>query len=100
MATLFAMHAPIETRRSKSISLARRRGETGLLVFGSMSRSDARENSDVDMLATLSRGTRALALGRLLLDAQDLLSRREEIVTEARLHLALLARVLAADLPP
>ena len=86
------MHPLIETHRSELIALAQRRGVTGLRVFGSMSRNDAREHSDVDLLVTLLPGTSALALGGLLLDAQQLLGRRVDVVTEASLHPALRAR--------
>jgi len=41
-----------------------------------MSRGDGSDNSDVDLLVTLAPGTSALALGGLLLDAQELLGRR------------------------
>ena len=93
------MHPLIETHRSELIALAQRRGVTGLRVFGSMSRNDAREHSDVDLLVTLLPGTSALALGGLLLDAQQLLGRRVDVVTEASLHPALRARVLADAVP-
>ena len=52
-------------------------------VFGSMSRDDARNDSDVDLLVTLLPVTSALALGGLLLDAQELLGRRVDVVTAA-----------------
>jgi predicted nucleotidyltransferase len=64
-----------------------------------MSRGDADENSDVDLLVTLSPGTSALALGGLLRDAEDLLGRRVDVVTEASLHPALRERVLADAVP-
>lgn len=89
------MHALIEAHREELLSLARRRGITNLRVFGSMARGDARAGSDVDLLVSLAPGTSALALGGLLLDAQDLLGRRVDIVTEAGLHPALRDRVLA-----
>lgn len=99
MATLIAMHPLIETHRAELLALARRRGMTGVRVFGSMSRGDAREGSDVDLLVTLAPGTSALALGGLLLDAQELLGRRVDVVTEASLHPALRESVLAAAVP-
>jgi len=68
---------------------------TDVKVFGSMSRDEARDDSDVDLLVTLAPGTSALALGGLLLDAQELLGRRVDVATEASLHPALRARVLA-----
>ncbi len=93
------MHPIIESHRDELIALARRRGVTGIRVFGSMSRGDADENSDVDLLVTLSPGTSALALGGLLRDAEDLLGRRVDVVTEASLHPALRERVLADAVP-
>ena len=78
MATLPRMHPLIETHRAELLALARRRGVTGVRVFGSMSRgdgSDSTEHSDVDLLVTLPPGISALALGGLLLDAQELLGR-------------------------
>lgn len=93
------MHPLIETHRNALIALARRRGVTGVRVFGSMRRDDAREDSDVDLLVTLAPGTSALAMGGLLMDAQELLGRRVDVVTEASLHPALRDRVLADALP-
>ncbi len=99
MATLLSMHPLIETHRAELLALAGRRGVTDVRVFGSMSRGDAGENSDVDLLVTLAPGTTALALGGLLLDAQELLGRRVDVVTEASLHPALRERVLALAVP-
>lgn len=93
------MHALIETHRDELLALARRRGVTGVRVFGSMSRDDSSESSDVDLLVTLAPGTSALALGGLVLDAQDLLGRRVDVVTEASLHPALRERVVASAVP-
>lgn len=96
------MHALIETHRTELLALARKRGITAVRVFGSMSRDDAsavNDHSDVDLLVTLAPGTSALALGGLLLDAQDLLGRRVDVVTEAGLHPALRERVVAGAVP-
>ena len=99
MATLLTMHTLLETHRAELLALARRRGVTGVRVFGSMSRGDGSDDSDVDLLVTLAPGTSALALGGLLLDAQELLGRRVDVVTEASLHPALRDRVVASAVP-
>lgn len=99
MAKLPPMHPLIESHRDALLALAKRRGMTGVRVFGSMSRDDAQGDSDVDLLVTLAPGTSALALGGLLLDAQELLGRRVDVVTEASLHPALRQRVLADAVP-
>jgi len=93
------MHPLIETHRAELLALARRRGVTGVRIFGSMSRDDGGDNSDIDLLVTLAPGTSALALGGLLLDAQDLLGRRVDVATEASLHPALRERVIALAVP-
>lgn len=90
------MHALIASHREQLLSLARRRGVTSVRVFGSMARG---EDGDVDLLVTLAPGTSALALGGLLLDAEELLGRRVDVVTEASLHPALRAQVLADAVP-
>ena len=64
-----------------------------------MSRGDGCINSDVDLLVTLAPGTSALALGGLLMDVQELLGRRVDVVTEASLHPALCQRVVASAVP-
>jgi predicted nucleotidyltransferase len=85
----------IGSRTATAVTIARRRGMTDIRVFGSMSRGEANDNSDVDLLVTLAPGTSALALGGLLLDAQELLGRRVDVVTEPSLHPALRDRVLS-----
>lgn len=90
------MHPLIETHRQQLLVLAQRRGIGNVRVFGSMARGDAGDDSDVDLLVTLPAGTSALALGGLLLDAQELLGRSVDVLTESALHPALRARVLAS----
>lgn len=99
VAKLPGMHPIIEAHRDELMAIARRRGVTGVRVFGSMSRGDANDDSDIDLLVTLSPGTSALALGGLLMDAEELLGRRVDVVTEASLHPALRDRVLADAVP-
>jgi predicted nucleotidyltransferase len=99
VAKLQPMHPIIEFHRDQLIALAHRRGVTQVRVFGSMSRDDANDDSDVDLLVTLRPGTSALALGGLLMDAEELLGRRVDVVTEASLHPALRDRVLADAVP-
>lgn len=89
------MHPLIERHRADLLSLAQRRGVSQVRVFGSMRRGDADDDSDVDLLVTLRPGVSALALGGLLMDAQELLGRPVDVVTESSLHPALRDRVLA-----
>jgi predicted nucleotidyltransferase len=99
-ADLTPMPPLIETHRAELLAQALRRGVTGVRVFGSMSRGDDSDNnSDVDLLVNRAPGTSALALGGLLLDAQELLGRRVDVVTQASLHPALRERVMVLAVP-
>ena len=68
-------------------------------VFGSMARGDATDTSDVDLLVTLPPDKTGLALGCLLMDVQNLLRRRVDVVTERGLHPALRQQVLKEAQP-
>jgi uncharacterized protein len=88
------MHSLIEGHRDEIRALAARRGITEVRVFGSMARDDAGDGSDVDLLVSVPPHVSGLALGGLLLDLQDLLGRRVDVLTEGGLHPALRERVL------
>ena len=88
------MHPLIEAHRTEILALAERHGVVDVRVFGSMARGDADVGSDVDLLVSLMPEKTGLALGGLLMDVQDLLQRRVEVVTEGCLHPALRDRVL------
>ena len=88
------MHALIESHRAEIRALAEQHGLRDVRIFGSMARGDADDASDVDLLVTLPPRRSGLALGAPLLDIQDLLGRRVEVVTEGSLHTTLRERVL------
>lgn len=93
------MHPIIEAHREELRALARRHGVRSIRVFGSMARDDADTDSDVDLLVETTPQTSGFDLGALLMDAQDLLGRRVDVVTEAALHPAIRARVLREARP-
>ncbi len=88
------MHPLIEQHRSQIRALAARYGIENIRVFGSMARDDADADSDIDLLVSLPAGKSGLALGGLLLDVQELMRRKVDLVTEAGLHPALREQVL------
>jgi predicted nucleotidyltransferase len=92
------MHAFLEPHRPALRRLAERHGLQSIRVFGSMARSDADAQSDVDLLVE-APGLSGFALGALLMDAQDLLGRKVDIVTVNALHPAMRDRVLLESEP-
>ncbi len=89
----------IETHRQALRDLAARHGLRNARVFGSMARGDADETSDVDLLVDLPPGVSGLALGALLMDAQEMLGRHVDVATEAALHPMLRERILGEAQP-
>ena len=93
------MQPLIKDNRAEILSLAERHGVCNVRVFGSMVRGDADDTSDVDLLVSLPTDRTGLALGAFLMDVQDLLHRRVEVITERGLHPAFRDRVLREAQP-
>ena len=76
----------IRTRRDEILQIARRYGAKDVRVFGSAARGDASNDSDIDLLVNLEPGRSLLDLGGLLVELQDLLGCRVDVVTERGLR--------------
>ena len=85
--------------RHALLKLAERRGLRNVRVFGSMVRGDDGADSDVDLLVDAPPGTSALALCGLSLDAEELLQRPVDVVTEGFLYPSMRARVVDEAVP-
>jgi len=93
------MHELIEQRREAILEIAKKHGVTDVRIFGSMARGTADESSDVDLLVRPLPGTSLLDLGGLVMDAQELLGRSVDVVSERALHPAMREQVLREALP-
>jgi len=93
------VHPLIDSHRTQLRSLARRYGLSSMRVFGSMARDDASNASDVDILVEGPTPLSGFLLGALLMDAQDLLGRKVDIVTVNSLHPLMRERVLRDSVP-
>ncbi len=93
------MHPLIEQHREELRALAVRYGMRRIRVFGSMARGDATDDSDVDLLVTPSPDTSLLDLGGLAMDAEALLHRRVDVVSDRALHPLIRDRVLREATP-
>ena len=76
----------LHRNRDKILKLAATHGARNIRVFGSVARGEADEQSDVDFLVDLEPGRSLLDLGGLLMDMQDLLGCRVDVVTEKGLR--------------
>jgi len=76
------------------VNLAAQYGAYNVRVFGSVARGEADLESDVDFLVDLEMGRSLLDLGGLLMDLQELLGCRVDVVTEKGLRQRIRDRVL------
>lgn len=88
------MHPLIEANRSQLRALGERYGMRSMRVFGSMARNDSHPGSDVDLLVESGEPVSGFLLGELLMDAQDLLGRKVDVVTLNALHPMMREQVL------
>lgn len=88
------MHPLLETHRNELRSMALQYGLRSIRVFGSMARNDASSTSDVDLLVESKEPISGFSLGAMLMDAQDLLGRKVDIVTMQALHPLMRDRVM------
>ena len=84
----------LKNKREEILRAAARRGARNIRVFGSVARGDAGPDSDVDFLVELEPDRSLLDLGGFLMDMQDLLGRKVDVVTEKGLHWYIRDRVL------
>jgi len=89
----------ITKHKSQILTLAARYGASNIRVFGSVAKGTANKNSDVDFLVELEAGRSLFDLGGLLMDLQNLLNRKVDIVTEKGLHWYVKDRVLEEAKP-
>jgi predicted nucleotidyltransferase len=86
-------------KRDEVLRIAGKHGALNVRVFGSVAEGRADENSDVDFLVDLEPGRSLFDLGGLLMDLQDLLGRRVDVVTEKSLHWYIRNQVLREAKP-
>ncbi len=94
-----ALDATLKAKRAEILRVAALHGAHNVRVFGSMARGDAGPDSDIDILVELEPMRSLLDLSGLLLDLQDLLHRKVDVVTENSLHWYIRDRVLHEAVP-
>ena len=88
------LEALIQARREQILALAARYGASNVRIFGSVARSEARPDSDIDFLVRLEDQRSLLDLVGLWQDLEDLLGCEVDVVTERGLKERMRERVL------
>ncbi|MBA3439394.1 MAG: nucleotidyltransferase family protein [Pyrinomonadaceae bacterium] len=86
-------------KREEILRIAAQHGAQNVRIFGSTARGEAEEDSDVDVLVDLEAGRSLFDLGGLLMELQDLLGRKVDVVTEKGLRTRIRDRVLREAVP-
>ena len=89
----------LKAKREDILRLASLRGAYNVRIFGSVARGEAGPQSDVDVLVDLQPGRSLFDLGGLLMDLQDLLACKVDVMTEGGLHWYIRDQVLKEAVP-
>lgn len=84
----------IEKNRDEIKRISLKNGARHVRIFGSVANQTAGPDSDVDFLVDLDEGRSLIDLGGLLMDLQDLLGCKVDVVTEKGLHWYLKDKIL------
>jgi len=93
------MREVLKVKREEILRTAARHGARNVRVFGSVARGEADAESDVDVLVDMEPGRSLLDMGGLLMDLQDLLGCRVDVVSERGLRERIRERVLQEAVP-
>jgi predicted nucleotidyltransferase len=87
------------TKREEIKQLAANYGAHNVRLFGSVARREARSDSDLDVLVDLEPDRSLFDLGGLLMELQNLLGCKVDVVTEQGLRPRIRERVLRDAIP-
>ncbi|MEO8954935.1 MAG: nucleotidyltransferase family protein [Ktedonobacteraceae bacterium] len=89
----------LQEKREDILRVASKRGASNVRVFGSVARGESDSKSDIDLLVDMEPGRSLFDLGGLLMDLQDLLGHKVDVVTERGLRERIRERVLKEAIP-
>lgn len=89
----------VQAKREEILRIAERHGARNVRVFGSVARGEATDASDLDLLVSTTEHTSPWFPAGLMLELQELLGRRVDVVTEDGLYWLLKRRILREARP-
>ena len=89
----------LTSHRPAILRIARKHGARNIRIFGSVARKEADKDSDIDFLVDMEPGRSLFDLGGLLMDLQELLHCKVDVVTEKGLRERIRNSVLKEAIP-
>ena len=90
----------LQEKREEILEIANKHGAFNIRIFGSVARGEETENSDIDFLIDYDPAkTTPWFPGGLLMDLQDLLERKVDVLTEDGISALIRERILAEAKP-
>jgi predicted nucleotidyltransferase len=84
----------LKNKRDEILCLAAKHGAYNVRVFGSAARGEASDDSDLDLLVDFEPGRTLLDHSALVIDLQDMLGCKVDVITEGGLYWLLRRRIL------
>jgi predicted nucleotidyltransferase len=84
----------LRQKRDQILRIAESHGARNVRIFGSVARGEESPESDLDLLVDLEPDRNLLDLSHLIIDLQDLLGRKVDVVEPEGLHWYIRDRVL------
>jgi predicted nucleotidyltransferase len=94
-----ALEELLKEKRAEILCICAKHGAHNVRVFGSVARGEADEQSDIDLLVEFEQGRSLLDHAALVLDIEEILGRKVDIVTEKGLYWLLRRRILKEARP-
>ena len=89
----------MEQKRAEVLKIADKYGVTNLRIFGSVARGEDDDKSDLDLMAVFPKGFTLLDHAALMLELEELLGSKVDIVSENGLRSRIRDRVLNEAVP-
>ncbi len=89
----------LKQKREAIIQIGHKHGANNIRIFGSVARGETTPDSDVDLLIDKQPETSAWFPAGLILELEEMLGRRVEVVTEMALNRHLREQVLREAVP-
>ena len=89
----------VKAKREEILRIAAQYGASNIRLFGSRARGDARADSDVDLLVDMPPRSSLLDVARLMMDLQDVLGCKVDVVEPEGLHWYIRNKILTEAIP-